>query len=188
MKYHAFYIDNNILIRITNKETTSFVKEKDISTLYNNEEIIGFNIFNVELNVKGGLLKIDKNINDLINERLASIKQGPLDIDENEYFVVGYVTSIEKHPNSEKLNICQVDLKNQQVQIVCGASNVAAQQKVVVAKVGAVLQNGTWIEKGNLMNVESNGMICSSTELGLTKTSQGILVLDDSYEVGAVFK
>jgi len=188
MKYHAFYIDGNLLIKIKNKECTSYTKEKDISILYNGEQIIGYNIFNFKSsNINEGLVKLSKEINDDVNKRLTEINQEPLEFDDEIYFVVGYVNSIAKHKGSNKLNICQVDLGDKEVQIVCGASNVDAGQKVVVAKVGAVLFNGTWITKGKLLGVESNGMICSEKELALAKESQGILVLDDSYQVGASF-
>ena len=75
--------------------------------------------------------------------------------------VIGYVVSKEKHPDSEKLNICMVDLGNETVQIVCGAKNVDAGQKVIVAKIGATLPGGIKIEKAKLRGIESNGMICA---------------------------
>ncbi|MGA1939763.1 phenylalanine--tRNA ligase subunit beta [Arcobacter sp. YIC-310] len=94
--------------------------------------------------------------------------------------VVGKVTQKEKHPDADKLNICQVDLGNEQVQIVCGAKNVDAGQYVPVATVGCNLGGGFKIKKAKLRGVESNGMICSSTEIGLPQLNDGILVLDDS--------
>ncbi len=94
--------------------------------------------------------------------------------------VVGQVISCEKHPNADKLNICQVDLGDKVEQIVCGAKNVAANQMVAVAKVGSVLPGNIKIKKAKLRDVESNGMICSSNELGLPKINDGIMVLDTS--------
>ncbi len=94
--------------------------------------------------------------------------------------VVGKVTSKEKHPDADKLNICQVDLGSEQVQIVCGAKNVDAGQFVPVAKVGCVLGDDFTIKKAKLRGVDSHGMICSSNEIGLPKLNDGILVLDDS--------
>ena len=188
MKYHAFYVDKNLLIRIKNKECTSFERIEDISVLYNEKDLIGYNIFNFDCaNLEGGLVKLDESINAKVNNRLAKINHDALEIDAENYFVVGYIKSIEKHPDSSKLNVCQVDLGDKEVQIVCGAKNVAADLKVVVAKVGAVLFNGTWIKKGKLMGVESNGMICSIKDLGLTKESPGIIVLADNYQVGACY-
>ena len=94
--------------------------------------------------------------------------------------VVGYVISKERHPDADKLNVCQVDLGSEQVQIVCGAKNVDAGQYVPIAKVGCVLGDDFKIKKAKLRGVESLGMICSTTEIGLPKLNDGILVLDDS--------
>ena len=94
--------------------------------------------------------------------------------------VVGYVQSCEKHPDADKLNICQVDIGSKIEQIVCGAKNVKEGQYVAVATVGAVLGEDFKIKKAKLRGVESNGMICSSTEIGLPKTYDGIMELDNS--------
>ena len=94
--------------------------------------------------------------------------------------VVGKVLEKEKHPDADKLNVCQVDIGTQTVQIVCGAKNVDAGQYVPVATVGCKLSEDFKIKKAKLRGVESNGMICSSTELGLAKLNDGILELDDS--------
>jgi phenylalanyl-tRNA synthetase beta chain len=94
--------------------------------------------------------------------------------------VVGKVLSVEKHPDADKLNICQVDLGTTQKQIVCGAKNVAQNQFVPVATVGADLGNGFIIKDAKLRGVDSFGMICSSSEIGLAKIEDGIMVLDDT--------
>ena len=94
--------------------------------------------------------------------------------------VVGKVLEKVKHPDADKLNICQVDIGLETVQIVCGAKNVDAGQFVAVAVVGCRLSPDFKIKKAKLRGVESNGMICSSTELGLAKLNDGILELDDS--------
>lgn len=94
--------------------------------------------------------------------------------------VVGKVLSKEKHPDADKLSVCQVDLGSEVTQIVCGAPNVDKDQIVAVATVGCVLGDNFKIKKAKLRGVESNGMICSSTELGLAPLFDGIMVLDDS--------
>lgn len=94
--------------------------------------------------------------------------------------VVGYVKSREKHPDSDKLSVCQVDVGSETLQIVCGAKNVEAGQFVPVALIGTTMPNGLEIKKAKLRGVESCGMICSSAELGLPKTNDGILPLDES--------
>ncbi|MEA3289624.1 MAG: phenylalanine--tRNA ligase subunit beta [Campylobacterota bacterium] len=94
--------------------------------------------------------------------------------------VIGKVEACEKHPDADKLNVCQVDIGDSKVQIVCGAKNVAQGQLVPVATVGATLGDDFKIKKAKLRGVESLGMICSSNEIGLPKMNDGIMVLDDS--------
>jgi len=94
--------------------------------------------------------------------------------------VVGRVLSCRKHPNANKLNLCRVDVGDEKLEIVCGASNVVDAKYVAVAKVGAVLEGNFEIKPINLRGVDSYGMICSSTELGLPKINDGIMILDES--------
>lgn len=105
--------------------------------------------------------------------------------------VIGHVISRSQHPNADKLSVCQVDLAlGEVVQIVCGAANVAAGQKVIVAKNGAVLPGNFKIKKSKLRGEESNGMICSLSELGIesklvpTGSADGIFVLADDAPIG----
>ncbi len=94
--------------------------------------------------------------------------------------VVGYVKECIKHPDADKLSVCQVDIGDEVVQIVCGAKNVKKDQFVPVAIIGAILGKDFKIKKAKLRGVESNGMICSSKEIGLPELGNGILELDDS--------
>ena len=94
--------------------------------------------------------------------------------------VVGHVLTCKKHPNADKLNVCKVDIGESVEQIVCGAKNIASGQMVAVAKVGSVLPGNFKIKPARLRDLDSNGMICSSTELGLPKINDGIMVLDES--------
>ncbi len=93
---------------------------------------------------------------------------------------VGYVEECVKHPDADKLSICQVNLGYEKVQIVCGAKNVARGQYVPVATIGTKLGEDFLIKPSVLRGTESNGMICSSTEIGLPKMNDGILPLDNS--------
>lgn len=105
--------------------------------------------------------------------------------------VVGYVESCEKHPDADKLNVCQVNTGGQTAPIVCGAPNVKAGQKVIVANPGAVLPGGMTIEKTELRGQTSEGMICSLQELGIEQKliakefMEGIYVFPDDAIVGA---
>ncbi len=94
--------------------------------------------------------------------------------------VVGHILTCSKHPDADKLNVCEVDLGSETKQIVCGAKNVKAGQYVAVSKVGAVLPDGTKIKKAKLRGLDSFGMICSSKELGLPAMGDGIMALDES--------
>ena len=97
-----------------------------------------------------------------------------------EKIVFGKVLECEKHPDADKLNVCQVDLGSSVRQIVCGASNVREGLTVVVAIVGATMPNGMAIKPVKLRGVESDGMICSASEIGLPDLGKGILELDES--------
>ncbi|MFN8261442.1 MAG: phenylalanine--tRNA ligase subunit beta [Chitinophagales bacterium] len=102
--------------------------------------------------------------------------------------VVGHVLEKEKHADADKLSVCKVDVGNEVLQIVCGAPNVAAGQKVVVALVGTRLYPSTGepfeIKKAKIRGVESVGMICAEDEIGLGASHAGIMVLDENTEVG----
>ncbi len=101
--------------------------------------------------------------------------------------VVGYVIEKIPHPNADKLSVCQVDIGGEISQIVCGAPNVETGQKVVVSLPGAVLPGNFKIKKSVIRNVESNGMICSLSELGIDKkyhNEDGIHVLPSYTKIG----
>ena len=101
---------------------------------------------------------------------------------------VGKVLTCEMHPNSDHLHITTVDLgKGEPQQIVCGAPNVAAGQKVIVADLGCVLYDGDKefvIKKSKLRGVESNGMICAEDEIGVGESHDGIIVLPEDAPIG----
>ncbi|WP_200763853.1 phenylalanine--tRNA ligase subunit beta [Nitrosophilus alvini] len=101
-------------------------------------------------------------------------------IDIPEKVVIGKVLECKKHPDADKLSVCQVDIGSAVRQIVCGAKNIKEGQFVPVATIGALLPGNFKIKHAKLRGVESDGMICSSTEIGLPKIEEGILVLDES--------
>ncbi len=99
--------------------------------------------------------------------------------------VVGEVRSVEPHPNAQKLRICRVDVdQDAALTIICGAANVAEGMRVPTALVGAVLPGNLKIKKAKLRGVESFGMICSASELGLEESSEGIMSLPKDAPVG----
>ena len=101
-----------------------------------------------------------------------------------EGFVVGKVLSVEKHPDADKLSVCEVDAGDGGRTIVCGAPNVAEGQTVPVALPGAVMPDGTKLGKAKLRGVESNGMILSEAELELGDDAAGIAVLENGWSPG----
>lgn len=110
-----------------------------------------------------------------------------------EGLIIGKVLSCEKHPDADKLKITTVDSGNgETLQIVCGASNVAAGQKVIVATVGATLYPASGesftIKKAKIRGVESNGMLCAEDEIGLGQSHDGIIVLPEDAKTGITAK
>ena len=126
---------------------------------------------------------------DALCDRLTMIG---MEVEEVQYpfaglndVVVGHVVACDKHPQADTLSVCKVDMgEGEPVQIVCGAPNVAAGQKVAVAPVGAILPNGMKLKKVKLRGEVSMGMICAEDELGLGEDHSGIMVLDPEFRVG----
>ncbi len=100
-------------------------------------------------------------------------------------FKVGLVKSKQKHPNADKLSLCTVFDGTNELQVICGAPNVAENQKVVFAPIGTVIPKGQFkIEKAKIRGIESFGMICSEAELEISESHEGIMVLSDDAEAG----
>ena len=137
-------------------------------------------------------LKDYVNINVSPEELAKKMTMAGLEVDEIEYLgeeINGVVTAFVKekspHPNSDKLSVCMVDDGTEIYQVVCGAPNVEAGQKVPFAKTGASLPGGFKIEKTVIRGVESAGMICSGAELGIDEEdNQGIMVLPQDITLG----
>lgn len=101
--------------------------------------------------------------------------------------VVGKVLEVQKHPNADRLRLAKVDVKSEELAIVCGAPNLAVGQLVAVALVGAVLPNGLEIKESEIRGEKSWGMICAEDELGIGKDHEGIMVLNSRAKVGESF-
>lgn len=158
------------------------------------DALTGFNLFNASQYIsfpETGTIDVSEQ---LVTELQNALEKNSVDylleVDLSPKFVVGFVESKEKHPNADKLNVCQVDVGSEKLQIVCGAPNVDAGQKVVVAKVGAVMPSGMIIKDAELRGVASSGMICSAKELALPDAPEekGILVLEEANEIGSAFE
>jgi phenylalanyl-tRNA synthetase beta chain len=126
----------------------------------------------VDVQVDAATLARDLTMHGIKVERLVSSGLA------ERLVVVGHVLEARPHPEADRLRVCRVDVGTPDpLEIVCGASNVAAGQRVAVALVGAKLPNGLKIRKSKIRGIASNGMICSEVELGLGAESNGIMVL-----------
>lgn len=196
--YNREHVGDVLLVQLTTEaiEKTMVEKKGDVALLKEEAtgEVKGFNLFNaskyLQLDVKGNV----EVTPELVSKLEAAMKENDvelsLDVDFSPKFVIGYVEEKEKHPNADKLSICKVNVGDDTLQIVCGAPNVEAGQKVVVAKIGAVMPSGLLIKEGNLRGVDSFGMLCSARELAIPNAPQekGILVLEADAEVGNAFQ
>ncbi len=188
----VFHIPHCLLINFGSNEKTKETKKiDDVVALYNQDQkIIGYNLFCEMPNLPYGLLKHPtQELENVCNEMLKKAQFLLIKLQGTENIVVGKVLECTSHPNSDHLHITKVDVGQEILTIVCGAKNVCAGIKVVVAKVGTMMFDGTFIEANPLRNVLSCGMICSGFELNLPnyQKGQGILVLDDSYLIGEPF-
>jgi len=187
-----------VLLKPSDSEEQQHERQGDITKLTDEEsgETVGFNFFNasqwLELDESGPVVLTEPEVATL-NEALEDAGfAGELVADPEPKFVVGYVKECEPHEDSDHLYVTQTQVdKDETLQIVCGAENIAQGQKVVVAKPGAIMPDGLVIWPGALRGVKSNGMISSARELGVEEAAQkqpGILVLEDEAEVGAPFE
>ena len=106
-----------------------------------------------------------------------------------ENVVIGQVISCNAHPDSDHLHVCMVNIGKEELQIVCGAPNVREGLKVIVALVGAKLEEDFVIKKSKIRGVESNGMLCALYELGLEEKTdenyaKGIYEVNDTIKIG----
>ncbi len=98
--------------------------------------------------------------------------------------VVGQITSVNPHPNADKLSLCNVDTGSDTCSIVCGATNIKPGDKVPLAQIGTKLSSGITIKKAKIRGEFSQGMLCSETELALGNDESGIMILPSSMKVG----
>ncbi len=101
-----------------------------------------------------------------------------------EGIVTGKVLKVEKHPDADRLTVCTVDVGSETLTAVCGAPNVAENQNIIFAKVGAVLADGTKLKRAKIRGVESFGMIVAEDEIGISDDHGGIIVLDKGVKPG----
>ena len=121
---------------------------------------------------------------------MAGLEVDAVDAVASEFtgIVVGEVVSREQHPDADKLSLCQVSNGTETFQVVCGAANVREGLKVPFAKIGAVLASedgkGFKIKKAKLRGVESFGMLCAESEMGMADSSEGLMELASDAPIG----
>ena len=148
----------------------------------------------ISLKVLNRYIKVDDQDPKELANKITSIGlevEGMHNLANGNNMTIGHVLECVPHPDSDHLNVCKVEVKPGEIrQIVCGAPNVATNQKVIIANPGCDLGNGFIIKESKIRGVESNGMICSIAELGLDQRllkpedKEGIHVLDDNAPVG----
>ena len=196
MKVALFYNKENVgdvlILKMNDEIPTSFKKCNDIVALYKNESLIGYNFFNIssytnEL-VNGINYNPSNELIELINDKIRENNLEEIEIIEPN-FRVGLVKECIDIEGTH-LHLCKVDIKDEVLQIVCGAKNVKEGVLVVVAMIGTVMNDDSMINKGQLKGYDSYGMLCSKRELNIpTEEVRGLYLLDESeYKVGDKFK
>ena len=191
--YNRKLIGDVLLIVIDNEAQATHIETKDdICVIYNNDKVIGINVFNISEVVKfkneGRIVLPSDTVIDIINARLEAFNIEKLDYVTETGFKVGKILSVEEHPESTHLHCLKVDVKEQVLDIVCGAVNVKEDMLVVVATIGTTMMDGTVIKPGKLLGEVSNGMCCSPRELGIKieYPPHHLLELED-VEIGSDF-
>ena len=197
--YNKSGVGDTLIVMLKNSEKAeqNFERKGSIARILNEstKETVGYNFFDVSdivtIDGNGQVVLSDQEIVALNKALTAAGFEEKLVADSRPKFVVGYVKECVPHPDSDHLNITQTEIDNGEVvPIVCGASNIAQGQKVVVAKVGAMMPTGMVIWDGELRGEPSHGMICSARELELENapSEKGILVLPETAVTGEAFK
>lgn len=196
--YNKEHVGDTLMVIIANdKEVENVVERKgNVARIQTIEgTVVAWNFFHISdyLTIEGtGQISLGE---EQVAELNRLVKQAGFEdelvVDLEPKIVVGFVKSCKKHPDSDHLSITQTEVTDGEVlQIVCGAPNVKAGQKVVVAKPGAMMPDGLIIWPGVLRGVESFGMICSAKELRLANAPEkkGILELPFDAVVGEAFE
>ncbi|MDE5841654.1 MAG: hypothetical protein K2H11_01610 [Malacoplasma sp.] len=184
--YNKTTLNNALTISVSSQPVTKIEKKKNFTVLYNNNNLVGINIWDFDQyeKINQGMIFADNKI-------LQTIKK-ITQIDLSQYveknFVVGKIIQLEKIPNTH-LHYCDVDIKDKTLKIICGASNVEVGTKIVVAMINTAMPDGKMILKSNIQGKVSFGMLCSKKELNLKADSseKGIMILDNKYKIGDLF-
>ncbi|MFD0896155.1 YtpR family tRNA-binding protein [Loigolactobacillus binensis] len=194
----AAFADTLILLVAPDSANRQATKQQgDVVRIYDaiNKQTLGYNIFHIsqylpDLTGNGQVFLTEAQVAQLNQLLTATSFAAELVADLSPKFVIGYVKELVAHPDSDHLSVTQVEVDHgATLQIVCGAPNVAQGQKVIVAKIGAMMPNGQIIWPGALRGVTSDGMICAARELALPHAPKrhGILVMPAATAAGTPF-
>ncbi|KAJ3619907.1 hypothetical protein Zmor_008664 [Zophobas morio] len=185
MTYYLNYVKQfDVLTVLINdkKQITHTENKDDVTLIYNENEIIGANIFGLKLSIEG-FCTFNKEAIKIAEEKLKPF----LELTQDQQFVIAEILECEDVPDTH-LHKCKVNIGSKELQIVCGAANARVGLKTVCAVVGAFMPNSLNIGAGKLKGIESFGMLCSGRELCVSGFNEtGILELDDKFSIGAEF-
>lgn len=192
--YNTKGIGDVLLIELNSSSENEVTTERygDVTLVTDSEtkEALACNIFcfsNYEKINTSGPMEVTPELVEKL-QQIIDRNDVPLElkVDFTPKFVAGFVNDLKPHPDADKLRVATVNIGEQLVQIVCGASNIEQGQTVIVAKVGAIMPSGMEIKDAVLRGVPSSGMICSAKELNLPNAPEekGILVINDAIEPG----
>ena len=190
--YNLKGVGDVLLVKVQYGKTATHHKDFDkFSVVYHNEDVIAYNFFNIsqveEIKENGVIYNISDSLLNYVNEELVKNNFEEISEIEGKKFKVGKVISCEDIEGTH-LHLCQVDIKDEVLQIVCGAKNVCKDALVVVAMIGCLMKDSTLIKEGILKGYKSYGMLCSKRELGIPcEEVRGLYLLDDTYTIGQDF-
>lgn len=184
MGYYLYNIKQFNTLIITLKESNQKVenkKENDLVTLYEGNEVIGYNILNSNF-VFSNFCSFNKKAIDLVKRKIKNADS----FLNTKQFTVGLIEKCEEIEGTH-LHKCIVNVGDQKLQIVCGAKNARKGLKTVCALEGSFMPDGSYISHSKLRGIDSYGMLCSKKELNLENdklNKEGIIELDENYKVG----
>ncbi|MDQ0567546.1 YtpR family tRNA-binding protein [Mycoplasma yeatsii] len=180
LKFGVFYNKqfDTLLVSFSDKPATETETINNVVVLKNKNEVVGVNIFEVskDIEIQDSFCSEKQEVVEYVENILKDIYP----VKQEKQFLIGKILSCEAIEGTH-LHLCEVDIKQEVLQIVCGASNARKGLLVVVATSGSWMPNGSLITEGKVKGIDSYGMLCSTRELKLEKESQGIIELGSEY-------
>ena len=174
---------STLIVNLSSHSGNKIIENKNFSSIYNDDELVGFNIFNFKLNHQSGFIKFNKELYQSIQEITK------LEFNYSPSFIVAHVEKCDPIPNTH-LHKCLLTDGLENYDVICGANNIKSNINVVFAKNGAILPSGQQINSGELMGYKSMGMICSYKELNMKNPDNlaGIIIVSENkYKIGDEF-